>query len=601
MDELEVVEQRSRARGRFGSVTATAVGPWMAIPRAQLAEREIADIAAKLTLVPVKRFGPRSKKEDGICAYKVTDRYVYMLRGFAVHELGICATEGRDRTSMGMPIGEDVRFNGALRSREQRAVVDGVDQHMRKHADTGGAIALVSAQPGCGKTVMLLNMLATLWRRKALIIVRGRAIVSQWVDKVRLFLPRAKVGVIHQNAWQVRGRDVVIASADTLASRAGAVRPAIWDEFGLVCFDEAHHIVAATLVRVYLTCVRARLCVALTGTPDRKDGLTYAMPWFIGPAVGTMRNTEPINVHMLRFDEGKREVVRIKWGPDRGKLDSQSMLARLAEDERRNAMLVRVVCDCLRAGRKVLVLTWHQRMRTLLRDGICAWAEENRDALARIRRVVPVYVVRKSKMTTNERRVARVRALLDRAHVEGDDAAALDKLARLPDALAADARAVPVGLVDVSVMPDIVESGTTQPAPWAEEICDNDSALARRHKFDAHVVLGTYDMAREALDLDGLNTLVLAGGVSDTRQVTGRVRRGWNMARCDPNASLLEQARGLVVDVVDTFAPFDRWADARMRFYRSEADCMFVSRSVLREGEPIAWRVGPSAKTLSFV
>jgi superfamily II DNA or RNA helicase len=72
----------------------------------------------------------------------------------------------------------------------------------------------------------------------------------------------------------------------------------------------------------------------------------------------------------------------------------------------------------------------------------------------------------------------------------------------------------------------------------------------------APVILSTYPMAREGLDIPRLDTLVLATPTSDAEQAVGRVQRG---ARAP-----------LVVDFVDMFSDFVPMWESRLRLYRKK-------------------------------
>jgi len=78
---------------------------------------------------------------------------------------------------------------------------------------------------------------------------------------------------------------------------------------------------------------------------------------------------------------------------------------------------------------------------------------------------------------------------------------------------------------------------------------DLDKSATRR------VVLGTYAMAAEGLDIKTLDTLVLASPKSDVVQSVGRVQRS-------------PTAVPLVVDIVDPHPCFRRQYEKRARFYR---------------------------------
>ncbi|GAQ93364.1 hypothetical protein KFL_014720010, partial [Klebsormidium nitens] len=85
----------------------------------------------------------------------------------------------------------------------------------------------------------------------------------------------------------------------------------------------------------------------------------------------------------------------------------------------------------------------------------------------------------------------------------------------------------------------------------------------RRESLDAvaessQVIIGTYAIASEGLDIPRLNTLVMATPKSDIRQTVGRITRGSSSA-----------SNPLVIDICDKWGPLIAQARKRDAFYRS--------------------------------
>lgn len=555
--------------GRCASPTqdTVATGPWVIVKRDNpRMQRAIAEAIEDLTLRPIMSVGGvRRESKVSIPAYRLTAGYLYVPRGYALQKWGGGGAE-HDRVSNGEDVSERVWFAGSLRNQAQTRFVTQLLAHLRHHETRGTALALGSAEPGCGKTVMFLHLWAHSIRRKCLVIVRGLSIVAQWVSAIRRFVPEANVGVIQRDTWQIEGRDIVVASADTLAKRADRYKSALWDRFGIVCFDEAHHIVAATLVRVYCTCMRARYCVALTGTPDRKDGLTHAMPWFIGPNAAHMKNEQHVHVRVVRFEGGAREHVAHRWGPAKGRPNDAAMISKLAEDGARLDVAIRILMDCIRAKRRVLVLT----SRTQLRDELCAritaQCTEEEASLRHVRLSAQEHSETDTKIRSeDDSRSAAHDALLLAAYLS-DPSEAEAETTRLKVLLARKPRK--------RSRPKTAEA--TSPvapsfAPWVECLCAEDSASTRLRKSASNVLIATYVLAREALDLPSMDTVFFLTPAVDVRQAIGRIRRaGASETSSRATSSVLETCGGLAIDLVDTFPPFDRWAWVRNTFYRKE-------------------------------
>jgi hypothetical protein len=73
------------------------------------------------------------------------------------------------------------------------------------------------------------------------------------------------------------------------------------------------------------------------------------------------------------------------------------------------------------------------------------------------------------------------------------------------------------------------------------------------------VVLGTFAIASEGLDLPDLNTEIMATPVTDVEQSVGRILRKYH-----------EKLNPIVVDLVDSCGNFSRQASVRAKFYREE-------------------------------
>lgn len=81
-----------------------------------------------------------------------------------------------------------------------------------------------------------------------------------------------------------------------------------------------------------------------------------------------------------------------------------------------------------------------------------------------------------------------------------------------------------------------------------------------RASAEADIIFATYDIASEGLDIDGLNTLVLANSVKDPVQAIGRVLRK-PLAEGDINP--------LIIDICDNLSCYSKWAKDRIKYYKT--------------------------------
>lgn len=591
----------SRSQHPLAAVQQVYVsGPWAIVQVDSISSETRQAIVRDLTLEPCVFAAGGRKQGEPIPAYMYIDEgkslcvprayYHKFKRPIDEHE------SYRVALGNGDPVSEKVRFTGMLRNEDQHRFVRDLSDFLSRHARSGGAIALGSGEPGCGKTACFLHIWSTTLKRKALIIVRGLPIVHQWVYAVRKFVPEARVGIIHQNTWEIAERDIVIASADTLSSRACQVKSSLWKLFGVVCFDEAHHLVASTLVRVYTSCMRARYCISLTGTPDRKDGLTKELEYFTGPNVAFMKNKEVIHVHRLVFSGGQERISEYHYGPAKGKYNDQRMLNYLVEDTARLTFLTDLLVECIFAGRKVLVLSSRCSLREALEvsveQAIQSWLDQGRHLPEKATQKRHPLRVSSPKLSASDRRIFKYQKALDALFLEQfrktdlSDAETSSIASRheellqtlgsrmRPDEIECARRRQSRGKVGV---PDVEDATDLEPiqVPCIASLRATDKAVDRQWKFHARIIIATYEMAREALDVSGLDTLMFATPVVDVRQAVGRIRRGTaqKLDTHDPSPYIrayLQKPCGIVLDVIDPFGPFEKWAEKRALFYRSQ-------------------------------
>lgn len=79
-----------------------------------------------------------------------------------------------------------------------------------------------------------------------------------------------------------------------------------------------------------------------------------------------------------------------------------------------------------------------------------------------------------------------------------------------------------------------------------------------KDSVEADIIFATYSMAEEGLDIDKLNTLVLATPKKDIVQSVGRILR---------KQLQKDDVCPLIIDIIDDFSVFTRWGNDRMKYY----------------------------------
>src|SRR5205807_3019430 len=128
-------------------------------------------------------------------------------------------------------------------------------------ADSRGVVVLPT---GAGKTALALMAVARLGVRP-LIVVPTLELLKQWADGLQRYLglPAAAVGRVGGGSRQVRAATVITYDS---AWR----RPSELKSFGLLIFDEVHHLPSSSYRRI-ATASEAPFRLGLTATPERAD------------------------------------------------------------------------------------------------------------------------------------------------------------------------------------------------------------------------------------------------------------------------------------------------------------------------------------------
>ena len=254
-------------------------------------------------------------------------------------------------------IGKDfvkpLEFTGILRTHQIEPVDILYKELLNK--SSGGILSLST---GLGKTFCILDIISRLGK-KTLVIVNKISLLHQWVSEIKLYLPNASVGIIQgQNTIQTDGTDIVIAMLQSL-SRIDYPE-SVFVDFGVTITDECHNICSKVFVKALMK-VSSRYTIGLSATPTRGDGCEYIFKWFLGD-IAYKSSTErtgliPI-VHTIKLDsEDYKEVLNFNRSTGQNQIQFTSMISDLIKMEKRNKIIIDMIMDLVKEGRKILVLS----------------------------------------------------------------------------------------------------------------------------------------------------------------------------------------------------------------------------------------------------
>jgi superfamily II DNA or RNA helicase len=234
---------------------------------------------------------------------------------------------------------------------------------------------IISLHTGGGKTVCALYIASRL-RVPTLVIVHNTFLRDQWIERVKAFLPNARIGRVQADVREVADKDVVIVMLQTLSMKELNVD--LFKPIGLVIVDECHHIASEVFVQA-LPKTTSRYMLGLSATPERKDRLMFAIHWFLGPLLyksetGDSVDTQ-VNVEVYEYKNDDPEFNEIVMS-SQGMVSVPIMVNKLAACEDRTKWICGILDDISESGRQILVLSDRVQHCQAILDGLSSELQE---------------------------------------------------------------------------------------------------------------------------------------------------------------------------------------------------------------------------------
>ena len=277
----------------------------------------------------------------------------------------MCIHSGADTT-------QQMRFAGELRD-YQNVIVDKYVAHVRRGASGGGGGGggggCLDVDPGKGKTVMALKIMSIL-KTKTLVVVHKTFLVNQWLERIRQFLPDARVGKIQGQEVDIENKDIVIGMLQSLSMKD--YEDSTFSDFGLTVFDECHHMSAEVFCRCMIK-ITTRYTLGLSGTMTRKDGLTKVFKMFLGEIIHKEKSEQRHNVTVkgIQYYIADNEFNEVETDY-RGNPKFSTMISKLCNYGRRSEFILDVLRRELdqNESQQVMILAHNKSLLAYLHDAI---------------------------------------------------------------------------------------------------------------------------------------------------------------------------------------------------------------------------------------
>lgn len=277
--------------------------------------------------------------------YNEDSEFLYVPKHFGIQHFGPLKTSLRNITKQNESNWE---FNGSIRTHQEEVIKSFLCPEPRD--------GIISLQTGGGKTVCAL-FIASKLRVPTIILVHNTFLRDQWIDRIRSFLPKARIGCIQRDKIDIKEKDIVVAMLQSISLKDYSTE--VFENFGFLIVDECHHIASESFSQAIpkLTC---QYMLGLSATPERKDRLMYVINWFLGPILyksdTSDKKDENVKVEVYEFEPDNEEFNTIIYN-SQGVMFTSLMINKLVEFQERNKFLVEILLDVIEDKRQLLLLS----------------------------------------------------------------------------------------------------------------------------------------------------------------------------------------------------------------------------------------------------
>ena len=278
--------------------------------------------------------------------YLETDDYLYVPKHYGIQTFGMYSESQREVLQTDSKYWT---FSGTLRDIQ----IPVVNSFLKPEPHDG----IISLQTGGGKTICALYIASQL-KLPAIILVHNTFLKDQWVDRIKAFLPFARIGFIQGDKIETEQKDIVIAMIQSLALKDYDIK--IFKNIGLTIVDECHHIASDAFSRS-IPKVTSKYMLGLSATPDRKDKLMYVIHWLLGPLLYKSNTADKVDslvkVEYYEFEPPEKEFNEVILNQS-GVMFTSLMINKVVDYKPRNQFLIEILKDVYpEKGRQILVLT----------------------------------------------------------------------------------------------------------------------------------------------------------------------------------------------------------------------------------------------------
>ena len=326
------------------------------IYKVSLNDKIINFIKKELTVKPFMQ-GSLVEPET-FAVYMESDKKIYVPRFWGINIFG---NPKIIKISFGKPL--NLKFNGELRDYQENVLnsyLKAINFGSKEEENSEGS-ALIELWTGAGKTVLALKIIECV-KKKTIIFVHKTFLKNQWIERIKEYLPDARIGTIQGQVIDIEEKDIVIGMIQSISMKS--YPDSIFEDFGLSIYDECHHISSQTFSNCLRKC-NTLYSLGLSATMNRKDGLTSVFKMYLGDICNKQKQkVQEDNVlvkaidYIVLDDDEYNEVER----DFRGNVKHTTMLSRVSKFDYRSDFIINIIENELKINKEQqIILLGHQK------------------------------------------------------------------------------------------------------------------------------------------------------------------------------------------------------------------------------------------------
>jgi len=513
--------------------------------------------------------------------YRESENKLYVPRYFGEHYFG-------EAKQIKIPEGDniDLTFEGKLRDYQEEVVYKFID-YVKSKNTLGGLLELYCAW---GKTSASLYIISQL-KKKTIVIVHKEFLMNQWIERIQQFLPSARIGKIQGQTIDIEDKDIVLCMLQSLVLKE--YPPTMFDSFGLTIIDEVHHISSQTFSNALFKLV-TKYMLGLSATMQRKDGTTDVFKMFLGKIVHTaIKKVEhEVEVRAITYktndDDFNETILDYKGQPQ-----ISSMISKLCSYNRRTEFIIKTLNDFLCVDGVDPTMIRHHKETMDKTQPACKMCKKSDNYLMKNTccNVVEYCLLcmdnlveqSKTPIISIDKKTGQTKQVKRRPKCPS-----CNKVLSYEQHYIENPYVKPIEQLHIIIMShnlNILEY------MYRKLVCKNYASVGyyvggmSEHELKRsekkQVILSSYQMASEGLDIATLNTEFLISPKTDVVQIVGRILRAKHATN-----------KPIIYDFVDSHDVFHKQWLKRKTYYKKQNYKIIETNSSDYQKDTSKWKIG---------